>query len=247
MSDPRAANDPEATRLRPRTTGARPGAVPPDAWENRAAWGRQAPEGRSGLPEHSRVAPPAGEGPQRSTARERPLAEAPLPEQAPVPQRVGMLLGAVSVLAALALLVPVWLTPAETATGRAISVAHGPAPHRAERAKLPAAVGDVRRDPAGDSAGLPFGQVDRALFVDPGGRPVRVLTQRIEVASLEEYDRRTGMQSRRFGRVSCGQRYDALQCTMLLDGGTISATTVDQRWQAEELAGFVRQAYAQLP
>lgn len=155
--------------------------------------------------------------------------------------------GLVALVAALGLLVPTWFSPAETPTGRAISVAHGPLPRRADGARLPDSVGDLRRDAPPPSV-LPYGQVDRATYADGrGGRRLTLLAQRADVRSLEELDQRSGMQASRFGRVSCGQRYDALQCTMLLEGGTLSATTSDPAWRAEDLSGVVRQAYAQLP
>lgn len=258
-------SDLEATQLRPRPTPQR-GAVPTGAWDNIAAWvspseaeastassAADADEPQAARPSRSLGDQSAARSPANTTGPRRSAAPAP-PAAARDKSRVwrpsktqvaaGVLVG----LTVVALIIPTLLSPAETATGRAITVAHGPLPRRAEAAKLPAGIGDLRRDAGADAPALPFGQVDRAQYVDgQNARRVIVLAQRVDVRSLEEYDQRQGMQATRFGRVSCGRRAEALQCTMLLDGGTLSATTIAPAWQPEDLARFVRQAYAGLP
>lgn len=274
MSDER---DPEATVLRPRATPRR-GDVPSGAWDNVGAWAPQPPAGSEGQRASTRSARSADDrqrastrsagsanevrfaraanearsaratgeaGPRRTTTPERPTDRR---EAVPTVSRARLGVGVVVALTVLALVIPTLLSPSEQATGRAISVAHGPLPRRADAARLPASVGDLRRDASADSPTLPFGQVDRAQYADAqNGRRVIVLTQKADVRSLEDYDQRQGMQASRFGRVSCGRRNEALQCVMLLEGGTLSATTIAPAWQPEDLARLVRQAYAGLP
>lgn len=159
-----------------------------------------------------------------------------------------MLIAATAVMAVLSLLIPTWLTPAESPTGRALSAPQGPAHRTARGAHLPATLGELHRDPAGDKWPTVPGQVDRALYVDAAGaRATTVLAQTSDLTALDDYEKLTQMPGERFGQVSCGRRYDGLQCAMLLRGGLLSATTIDPAWQPDALAQVVRQAYATLP
>ncbi|GAB3623231.1 hypothetical protein GCM10027418_13130 [Mariniluteicoccus endophyticus] len=192
--------------------------------------------------------PHAAQGPLRRTAPERPAPIVPVEEEPSKTQRVGLALLTTTLLSVVAMVIPTLLVPTEASTSRAVSVAHGPLPRKAEIAKLPDAVGDLRRDARANTSPLPYNHVDRGVYADSQGARALVLhTQKAKVDDLEDLDRRMGLQAARFGRISCGRRYDGLQCTMLLDGGTLTASTNDRAWEPETLAAVVRQAYASLP